>query len=122
VIVLRTVTEQQIWHELAHAISFGNKRIPQDAYWFIADGLATFFPSDYKIDDFCFRAYCHREYGLLSFYTGKHPEYWADGFAAWVYIKTYRATPDSWIRNGYQPNWAAIYFAVEYSLTVTFIN
>lgn len=129
------VTEQDIWHEMAHAISFRNGHTPQDEYYQFAEGFAD--TPWYEYNDFCFREYCHEEYGVaergiwgifLRPYAGQHPEAWADGFSAWVYMKTYSHAPDgqngfdNWIKDSYTPNWDAISGAVEWSLIVTFDN
>jgi RHS repeat-associated protein len=126
-IMLKNVTKQTIWHELGHAISFQNDHMPQDSYWLFANILSTAFPDSpapYQLGNFCFREYCTTEYPWwLRSYTGDHPEYWADGFSAWVYYQANGRLPGtSWIRDGYKPSWTAILGAVEYSLSVTFGN
>jgi hypothetical protein len=57
--------------------------------------------------------------GIFRVYTGDNPEYFADGFAAWIYMQSNGAPPNTWILDGYTPNWDAISSAVEWSLSVT---
>ncbi|MEM9775910.1 MAG: hypothetical protein AAF902_15140, partial [Chloroflexota bacterium] len=124
---LGNVTELTIWHEMAHHISFRNGRVTQDEYYNFAEGFVSAANLQYEWDNFCFRDYCAREYPhILRGYTGQGPEYWADAFAAWVYMETNNSVPDgsngapNWIRDNNNPNWQAISRGVEWSLIVTF--
>jgi hypothetical protein len=97
--------------------------MPQNSYWQFASILSTAFPDFYSLGGFCFRQYCTTEYPWwLRSYTGDHPEYWADGFSAWIHFQTQGTAPVGWREKGYPvaTNWGAIYSAVEYSLAVTF--
>jgi RHS repeat-associated protein len=129
-ITLREVTEQTIWHELGHIVSFRNSRIPQYALFSYAGRSIPY----YATGDFCYRSYCYWDYsedtrfprsGALMeiFYTGEHPEFWADAFAAWVHKGTYGTDPtvDAWGSTVIerQPSWSAIYRGVDYILTVS---
>lgn len=114
---LSEVNRQALWHEIGHSIDFRNNRTPQDEYF----KFATEFSCTpwYDLNDFCFRDYCHREYPRWQRpYTGDHPEYWADAFSAWVYMKLYGSPPSFWVESPYQPEWKAIWRAVEWSLAV----
>jgi hypothetical protein len=117
-VTLGEVNPETIWHEVAHSISFRNGRTPQNEYFWFAETFTS--TSEYTMGNFCYRSYCEREYDpVRGIYAGQHPEYWADGFAAWVYTETGGTDIDEWIVDR-PANWRAISNAVEWSLIVTF--
>jgi hypothetical protein len=118
---LSGVSKQLIWHEIGHSISFRNGHDLQNIFHErIQLGVMTGY---LELNEFCYRQYCHRQYPrVLQWYTGQNPEYWADAFAVWMYMRTYPGAtpPSSWVRNNYTPGWLTIVAAVEYSLRVVF--
>lgn len=116
---LGRVNEWTIWHELGHVISFRNGHETQDEFFKRVSNMAE--AGGYTTDLYCIRDYCHRQYGIaIRWYTGRNPEYWADGFAVWVYQTSYSAYPHHWVASGRHVLWSGIMSAVDSSLRVSF--
>ena len=126
---LGKVNEWTIWHELAHVISFRNGHKPQDEFFARISSMAE--AGGYPIDHYCIRDYCHRQYHTaIRWYTGRNPEYWADGFAVWVYHRSYGAYAQHWAagwvpagwsaERDFSVHWSGIMSAVGSSLRVSF--
>jgi RHS repeat-associated protein len=130
-IILLTINEHTIWHEMGHAIDAGFGRELHDIFDEASGNCGVLVCSRYASDGYYYRHYGRTgfnpqlgrfgsaAYGLFA----RQGETWADAFAAWVYnYSTGSNPPTAWVYSGLpaSPEWANIYGAVNQALTTKF--